>query len=41
MKARAYEKLEQFCVEQQLDIDAVIAMTKSDYPAWSDKGETS
>jgi hypothetical protein len=38
---RSYEKLEQFCVEQQLDVDAVIARTKSDHPAWSDKGETS
>jgi hypothetical protein len=38
---RSYEKLEQFCVEQQLDVDAVIASTKSDHPAWSDEGKKS
>jgi hypothetical protein len=38
---RSYEKLEQFCIEQQLDVDAVIARTKSDHPVWSDKGQTS
>lgn len=38
---RSYEKLEQFCVEQKLDVDAVIVRTKSDHPVWSDRGETS
>jgi hypothetical protein len=38
---RSYEKLKQFCIEQQLDVDAVIAKTKSDYPVWSDKGKKS
>jgi len=38
---RSYEELEQFCVEQQLDVDAVISRTKSDHPAWSDEGKKS
>jgi hypothetical protein len=34
---RSYEKLEKFCIEQELDVGEVIARTKREIPAWSDK----